>query len=114
MEDHTFASVLWRWEARDAWRFVTVPADLTDAIRLTAGLVDSYALREVGADPSGRTVAGLSAAGGGRTSVPVVVCEYDGTQETGCNRYQVVGEVTTDLAGGATGTWLIGSVTKVG
>ena len=37
MEDHTFTSVLWRWEAQDAWRFVTVPADLTDAIRLTTG-----------------------------------------------------------------------------
>jgi len=37
MEDHTFTSVLWRWEARDAWRFVTIPVGLTDAIRLTAG-----------------------------------------------------------------------------
>lgn len=37
MADHTFTSVLWRWEAQDAWRFVTVPADLTEAIRLTAG-----------------------------------------------------------------------------
>jgi len=37
MDDLTFTSVLWRWEARDAWRFVTVPTDLTDAIRLTAG-----------------------------------------------------------------------------
>ena len=37
MEGHTFTSVLWRWEARDAWRFVTVPADLNDEIRLTAG-----------------------------------------------------------------------------
>lgn len=37
MEDHTFTSILWRWEAQGAWRFVTVPADLTDAIRLTAG-----------------------------------------------------------------------------
>lgn len=35
--DVTFASVLWRWEAQDAWRFVTVPDDLTQAIRLTAG-----------------------------------------------------------------------------
>ncbi len=37
MEDHRFTSVLWRWEAQDAWRFVTVPVDLTEAIRLTAG-----------------------------------------------------------------------------
>lgn len=37
MEDHTFTSVLWRWDAQDAWRFVTVPANLTEAIRLTAG-----------------------------------------------------------------------------
>ena len=37
MEDHRFTSVLWRWEAQDAWRFVTVPVDLTDAIRLTRG-----------------------------------------------------------------------------
>ena len=29
MEDHTFTSVLWRWEAQDAWRFVTVPAEVT-------------------------------------------------------------------------------------
>ncbi|HNV10484.1 MAG TPA: DUF1905 domain-containing protein [Propionibacteriaceae bacterium] len=37
MEDHTFSSVLWRWEAQDAWRFVTVPADLTEEIRVTGG-----------------------------------------------------------------------------
>lgn len=37
MEDFSFTSVMWRWEAQDAWRFVTVPTDLTDAIRLTAG-----------------------------------------------------------------------------
>lgn len=37
MEDHTFTSVLWRWEAQDAWRFVTVPADLTEEIRVTGG-----------------------------------------------------------------------------
>lgn len=36
MGDHRFTSVLWRWEALAAWQFVTVPADLTDAIRLTA------------------------------------------------------------------------------
>ena len=71
-------------------------------------------MREVGADPSGRTAAGLSAAGGGRTSVPVVLCEYEGTQENGCYRYQVVGEVTIDRARGATGTWMIESATKVG
>lgn len=37
MEDLTFTSPLWRWEAQDAWRFVSVPADLTDAIRLSGG-----------------------------------------------------------------------------
>lgn len=37
MENLTFTSTLWRWEAQDAWRFVTVPAELTDAIRLGAG-----------------------------------------------------------------------------
>ena len=37
MENLTFVSTLWRWESRDAWRFVTVPADLTDVIRLGAG-----------------------------------------------------------------------------
>ena len=37
MEDLTFTSTLWRCEAQDAWRFVTVPADLTDAIRLGVG-----------------------------------------------------------------------------
>ena len=76
--------------------------------------VQVEAAREVGADPFGRTVARLSAAGGGRTSVPVVVCEYDGTQENGCYRHEVVGEVTTDRAGGATATWSIESATKVG
>jgi hypothetical protein len=37
MEDHRFASVLWRWDAQDAWRFVTVPADYAEGIRLAAG-----------------------------------------------------------------------------
>ncbi|WP_282006735.1 hypothetical protein [Propioniciclava sinopodophylli] len=43
-----------------------------------------------------------------------MVCKYDGTQENGCYRYQVVGEVTIDRARGATGTWLIESATKLG
>ena len=33
----TFTATLWRWEARDAWRFVTVPVDLADALRLGGG-----------------------------------------------------------------------------
>ena len=37
MADLTFTATLWRWEARDAWRFVTVPAELTDAVRLSGG-----------------------------------------------------------------------------
>lgn len=37
MEDLRFTGVLWRWEAQDAWRFITVPVDLAEAIRLTAG-----------------------------------------------------------------------------
>ena len=49
MEDHTFTSVLWRWEAQDAWRFVTVPADLTDAIRLTTGPPRGFGSVPVGA-----------------------------------------------------------------
>lgn len=37
MEEFEFTSELWRWPAQDAWRFVTVPADFADAIRLSAG-----------------------------------------------------------------------------
>ena len=37
MEDLTFTVVLWRSEAEDAWRFVTVPADLTEDFRFAAG-----------------------------------------------------------------------------
>ncbi len=36
-EEFTFASLLCRWSAQDAWRFVTVPADLSEAIRFTSG-----------------------------------------------------------------------------
>ena len=31
------ASTLWRWAAQDAWRFVTLPEDLSETIRLTSG-----------------------------------------------------------------------------
>lgn len=37
MEEFTFTGALWRWPAQDAWRFVTVPADLAEAIRITSG-----------------------------------------------------------------------------
>jgi hypothetical protein len=36
-ESFTFAGPLWRWSAQDAWRFVTVPADVSEVIRYTAG-----------------------------------------------------------------------------
>lgn len=37
MEDFAFTGILWRSEADDAWRFVTVPVDLTEDIRFAAG-----------------------------------------------------------------------------
>lgn len=37
MEQHTFTAELWRWPAQDAWRFVTVPGDLAEVIRMTSG-----------------------------------------------------------------------------
>ena len=37
MEPFTFTSELWRWKAQDAWRFVTLPQDVSETIRLTAG-----------------------------------------------------------------------------
>jgi hypothetical protein len=37
VEPFTFTSVLWRWPAQDAWRFVTVPQDVSETIRLTSG-----------------------------------------------------------------------------
>lgn len=37
MEPFTFTSDLWRWPAQDAWRFVTLPEDLSEALRLTSG-----------------------------------------------------------------------------
>jgi Domain of unknown function (DUF1905) len=37
MMDLTFTSTLWRWDAQDAWRFVTVPVDYAEGIRLAAG-----------------------------------------------------------------------------
>lgn len=39
MEDFTFRSDLWRWEAQttSAWYFVSVPADLSEDLRMEAG-----------------------------------------------------------------------------
>jgi hypothetical protein len=37
LEELRFASRLWRWPSQDAWRFVTVPAELAEAIRLSSG-----------------------------------------------------------------------------
>ena len=37
MEPVTFTGELWRWPAQDAWRFVTLPEELSDAIRFTSG-----------------------------------------------------------------------------
>jgi hypothetical protein len=37
VEPFTFTSVLWRWPAQDAWRFVTLPQNVTETIRLTSG-----------------------------------------------------------------------------
>ena len=38
MEDDTFEfdSELWLWDAKDAWTFASVPAELTEEIRVTA------------------------------------------------------------------------------
>lgn len=37
MELLQFTAELWRWPSQDAWRFVTVPADLAEAIRFSSG-----------------------------------------------------------------------------
>jgi hypothetical protein len=37
VEPFTFTSLLWRWPAQDAWRFVTLPQDISETIRLTSG-----------------------------------------------------------------------------
>lgn len=37
MELFQFTAELWRWPSQDAWRFVTVPADLAEAIRFSSG-----------------------------------------------------------------------------
>ena len=37
MELLQFTAELWRWPSQEAWRFVTVPADLADAIRFSSG-----------------------------------------------------------------------------
>ena len=37
MEDFTFTAELWRWSGDAAWRFVIVPSDLADEIRIVSG-----------------------------------------------------------------------------
>lgn len=37
MEPFTFTSPLWRWPAQDAWRFVTLPEELSETLRFTSG-----------------------------------------------------------------------------
>ena len=37
MEDFTFTAELWRWSGDAAWRFVTVPSDVTAEIRTVSG-----------------------------------------------------------------------------
>lgn len=42
MDDFGFSAELWRWPSQDAWHFVTVPADVSEAIRLSAGPPKSF------------------------------------------------------------------------
>ena len=37
VEEIGFTAELWRWPSQDAWRFVTVPADEAETIRLCSG-----------------------------------------------------------------------------
>jgi hypothetical protein len=37
VDEFGFTGELWRWPSQDAWRFVTVPTELSEAIRLGAG-----------------------------------------------------------------------------
>ncbi|MBK8460909.1 MAG: DUF1905 domain-containing protein [Micropruina sp.] len=37
MDEITFTAPLWRAEAADAWRFVSLPVELADLVRLRAG-----------------------------------------------------------------------------
>ncbi|MFZ0531254.1 MAG: DUF1905 domain-containing protein [Propionicimonas sp.] len=37
MPEYPFTATLWRWPSQEAWRFVTVPAELTEMVRLTSG-----------------------------------------------------------------------------
>ncbi len=37
MAEFTFTGTLWRAQAEGAWRFVTVPVEVAEAIRLTSG-----------------------------------------------------------------------------
>lgn len=55
MEEITFTATLWRWEAPDAWRFVTVPVDHADAIRLGAGPPRGFGSVRVEATVDGTT-----------------------------------------------------------
>ena len=55
MKDLTFTATLWRWEAQDAWRFVTVPVDHADAIRLGGGPPKGFGSVRVEATVGGTT-----------------------------------------------------------
>lgn len=35
--DHSFTAELWRWDARDAWFFVSLPVDVADDLEEQAG-----------------------------------------------------------------------------
>ena len=37
MVNLTFTAEMWRWPAQDAWRFVSLPAEFSDEIRVTSG-----------------------------------------------------------------------------
>ena len=37
MENFTFTAELWRWSGDAAWRFVTVPPNVADEIRMVSG-----------------------------------------------------------------------------
>lgn len=37
MTEFAFSAELWRATAQDAWRFVTLPVEVADAVRITSG-----------------------------------------------------------------------------
>ncbi|MCC6498213.1 MAG: DUF1905 domain-containing protein [Propionibacteriaceae bacterium] len=37
MAEYTFTGTLWRAQAEDAWRFVSLPVDVAEGIRLASG-----------------------------------------------------------------------------